>query len=379
MLQRFAYPKRSTLIAVSMLMVLSACEQPLDFDLRGGFGGGLNTSQTGGVATAPRPEPDGRGVISYPGYQVAVARRGDTIVTLSERVGLPASEVARFNGLPADTALRADELVALPRRVPDAPSGTGLDIASIAGSAIDRAGDQNATQSEPRITNQPGIEPIRHKVEPGETAFSIARLYNVSPRALADWNGLGPDLAIRDGQFLLIPIPAPSTASSAETQTAAPGQGSVTPVPPSASTALPSDNTPAVVPPASPNLGNITTAATAAAPLGMPVQGSITRAFGRNGSDGIGFDTPAGEAVSASEAGEVLAITETTDQIQVLVLRHPNGLLTVYGNIDDLTVSRGDRVRRGQKIAEVASGGAGFFYYEVRDGARAVDPVPYLQ
>ena len=111
----------------------------------------------------------------------------------------------------------------------------------------------------------------------------------------------------------------------------------------------------------------------------MPVQGSITRAFGSNGSDGIGFDTPAGEAVSASEAGEVLAITETTDQIQVLVLRHPNGLLTVYGNIDDLSVSRGDRVRRGEKIAEVASGGAGFFYYEVRDGARAVDPVPYLQ
>jgi septal ring factor EnvC (AmiA/AmiB activator) len=109
------------------------------------------------------------------------------------------------------------------------------------------------------------------------------------------------------------------------------------------------------------------------------VQGSITRAFGQRGSDGIGFDTPAGRAVSAAEAGQVLAITETTEQIQVLVVRHSSGLLTVYGNIDDLTVARGDRVRRGQTIAKVSAGGPGFFYFEVRDGTMAVDPVPYLQ
>lgn len=372
-------PARKTALSLAALLALGACTDQFDFDMRGGIGGGLDTAQAARVESAPRPAPDARGVISYPGYQVALARRGDTVASLSERVGLPATEVARFNGLSVDATLRNDELVALPRRVPDAAIGTGVDITAIAGSAIDRAAPQS-TQGAPRITTQPGIEPIRHKVEPGETAFSIARLYNVSPRALADWNGLGPDLAIRDGQFLLIPVPAQSAeAPAVATAPAAPGQGSVTPVPPSAASALPNENTARVTPPPSPELGNTTTSATPAAQLAMPVQGSITRAFGQGGSDGIGFDTPAGRAVSAAEAGQVLAITETTEQIQVLVVRHSNGLLTVYGNVDDLTVTRGDTVRRGQTIAKVSAGGPGFFYFEVRDGTMAVDPVPYLQ
>ena len=51
----------------------------------------------------------------------------------------------------------------------------------------------------------PGPEPLRHQVTRGETAFTIARLYNVSAKDLADWNGLGPDFAVREGQYLLIP------------------------------------------------------------------------------------------------------------------------------------------------------------------------------
>lgn len=373
-----ALPAGKTALSLAALLALGACTDQLDFDLRGGIGGGLDTAQAARVQSAPRPVPDARGVISYPGYQVALAQRGDTVTSLSQRVGLPAAEVARYNGLSADATLRTDELVALPRRVADMATGSGIDITAIAGSAIDRAAPQSA-QGAPRITNQPGIEPIRHKVEPGETAFSIARLYNVSPRALADWNGLGPDLAIRDNQFLLIPVAVQNAEASAAAAPAAPGQGSVTPVPPSAASALPNESNTRVAPPPSPELGNTTTAATPAAQLAMPVQGSITRAFGQRGSDGIGFDTPAGRAVSAAEAGQVLAITETTEQIQVLVVRHSSGLLTVYGNIDDLTVARGDRVRRGQTIAKVSAGGPGFFYFEVRDGTMAVDPVPYLQ
>ena len=55
-----------------------------------------------------------------------------------------------------------------------------------------------------------GVEPVRHRVERGETAFSIARLYDVPVRTLAEWNGLGSDFSVREGQFLLIPV-APKT------------------------------------------------------------------------------------------------------------------------------------------------------------------------
>ena len=191
--------------------LLSACADGLDMDMRG-LGEGLDTSDAALAArTEARPEPDARGVISYPTYQVAVARPGDDVGTLADRVGVPAAELASYNGLPADAALRAGELVALPRRVaepsrvpgvvttsPIRPSGQ-VSVATIAGSAIDRAEASRSAAAAPT-----GTEPQRHRVGEGETAFSIARRYGVSVDALAQWNGLGADRAVRVGQFLLI-------------------------------------------------------------------------------------------------------------------------------------------------------------------------------
>ncbi len=194
-------------------------------------------------------------MISYPGYQVAVARRGDTLASVATRVGLQADELARYNGMPADARLRADEIVALPRRVAEPSPATGavvagpirpageIDVATIAGGAIDRA-----EAGRPAAANAPpvGTQPIRHRVAAGETAFSIARRYGVSVAALADWNGLGDDMGVRVGQFLLIPPvdakapgPAPTVAA-----TAPPGTGRAPAEPPSAATPLPAATRP---------------------------------------------------------------------------------------------------------------------------------------
>ena len=64
-------------------LLLSACANApaLDWDLRSA-GTGLNTSAAVREA-GPRPAADANGVISYPGYQVAVARRGDTPATVA--------------------------------------------------------------------------------------------------------------------------------------------------------------------------------------------------------------------------------------------------------------------------------------------------------
>lgn len=374
----FGRMSRMAAVLTGSSLVLGGCVNQLDFDLRGGVGG-LDTGQINQQPAAQRPSPDSRGVISYPGYQVAVAQQGDTVASLAARIGLPADAVARFNGLSVDTSLRRDEVVALPSRVPETLSP--LDIASIAGAAIDRAGTE-AAQSAPRAPSETapgdGIEPVRHKVERGETAFSIARLYNVSPRALAEWNGLGGDLTVRDGQFLLIPV-ARQMANSVVVPAgpSQPGQGSVTPLPPSAATALPAAGA-AVVPPPSADLASQTTTVTKQSPLAMPVQGSIIRAFSKGRNEGIGIGANAGSTIRAAEGGEVVAITQDTDQVQILVLRHDSGLLTVYANITDITVTRGTQVQRGQPMASLAQGDPSFLHFEVRDGAEPVDPVPYL-
>ncbi|MEO0946449.1 MAG: LysM peptidoglycan-binding domain-containing protein, partial [Pseudomonadota bacterium] len=132
-------------IAVSAL-ALAGCggNNPLanfDLDLRSSAGT-LDTSaaaQNAGRA----PQPDGRGIISYPGYQVAVAKRGDTLQDVADRLGLSAQELSSFNALPENVSLRQGEIIALPRRVrePDIDVATSgpFDVSTLAGNAIDRA------------------------------------------------------------------------------------------------------------------------------------------------------------------------------------------------------------------------------------------------
>ena len=51
--------------------------------MRGAFGNAPSTAEAARGATTARPEPDARGIISYPGYQVVVARGGDTVAALN--------------------------------------------------------------------------------------------------------------------------------------------------------------------------------------------------------------------------------------------------------------------------------------------------------
>jgi len=371
----------------SAFFVLAGCSQPLDFDLRG-FGSGFNTSDAARNITAERPQADDRGVISYPNYQVAVARPGDRIADIAARIGLSADELGRYNGISADVVLRANEVVALPRRVeePSLASGavvagqirpqSGIDITSLASDAINRASNTAKPQSAlPK--NQSGVEPIRHKVERGETAFSISRLYNVSVRALSDWNGLGPDLAVRSGQYLLIPVTI--EAAPISTQPSAPGLGSTTPVPPSAATPLPDTSDAKPVPtPTSPNLSVGKTSASGTSRLAMPVDGKIIRSYAKGRNDGIDIAAAAGSTVRAAADGMIAAITRDTEQVPILVIKHANNLLTVYAGIDGLVVKKGDKVKRGQKIAEIRAGNPSFLHFEVRQGLDSVDPVAFL-
>ena len=403
---------RRLMLAGTALGLLAACDRPLDFDMRGNFGNTLDTAEAARQPVANRPAPDARGVISYPNYQVAVARRGDTVTDVASRVGISAEELARFNGLrPADT-LRPDEVVALPRRVAEPSPATGgfgtvqapgTDITSLASSAIDRSDAAAvstttlppagggmitpvASAPAPAATTprpQVGQEPTRHQVKRGETAFTISRLYNVSVRSLAEWNGLGADYTIREGQFLLIPVPdTQAPARPAAAVVTAPGAGSPTPVPPSAATPLPTETTrPAAAPaPATtaPNLGAAQTAPSRNAQLATPVQGTIIRDYQKGKNDGLDIQAPAGTAIVAAEGGTVAAITASADQIPIIVIRHPDNLLTVYANVEGAVVKKDDKVTRGQKIAQIRSGSSNYLHFEVRKGFDSVDPTPYL-
>lgn len=376
-------------IACSLVLTafaLTACQDTsqLDWDLR--RSDSFSTADAARTAAVARPQPDARGVISYPGYQVAVARRGESVRGIAERLGVDPQALARQNALDTDTQLRGGETLVLPGGTAMAAAGPASDI-SVA--------PLDATSS------PAGGEPVRHTVQRGETAFTIARLYNVSSRSLAEWNGLGADMAVREGQTLLIPVaqneeqqpaervaalPQPTDAAPARESTSAPGQGSPTPPPPSASQPLPSSD-PAPAGQASagqsaaptPPVADMQAERTQGPRLAMPIEGRIIRAYARGRNDGIGIGAAAGTPVRAAADGTVAAITRDTDQVPIMVVRHDGNLLTVYANIDDIRVERGATVRRGQTLATVRSGDPSFLHFEVREGFESVDPMPFLQ
>ncbi|MGR3320432.1 MAG: peptidoglycan DD-metalloendopeptidase family protein [Pseudooceanicola sp.] len=383
-------------LAASALALAAGCSQPLDWDMRGHFNQ-FSTAEAARLATTDRPRPDARGIISYPNYQVAVARDGDTVARVAERIGMDPATLASHNGLKVDDRLRRDEVLALPARVaePSAATGApGTDIAALAGGAIDRAGDRSVatTTLDPATpaaapAPQPGPEPTRHKVTRGETAFTVARLYNVSVRALAEWNGLDSDYTIREGQYLLIPVAAargtaPAARPSAATEP--PGAGTPTPVPPSAAKPLPEEKTVPVAAaaaapkPAAPDIGQAETPRSNAAMV-FPVKGSIIREYSKGRNDGIDIQAAAGTEIRAADAGQVAAITADAEGNHVIVIRHEGKLLTIYSNVTGITVKEKQSVKRGETIAKIPTGNATFVHFEVRKGLESTDPLPYLQ
>lgn len=382
--------------ALFLCTALVACNEPLDFDLRGNLGA-FSTAPAARGAALDRPQPDARGVISYPNYQVVVARQGDTVRSIATRIGTDPAALARFNGIDVDTPLRRDELLSLPRRVAEPAPGTpgSIDLSTFAGRAIEDAAPTPTSSSASSISTEslapapvatpapkpetPG-EPLRHKVERGETAYTIARLYDVPVKALAEWNGLGPDFAIREGQYLLIPLVTRDARSTAPAATRRPGTApSATPTPPSASQPLPDEAVaPANTPVANPEVP-LGTPSRSNAIMDMPVDGRVIRAYAKGRNDGIDIAGTPGAAVRAAKEGTVAAITSDAEQVPIIVVRHTDNILTVYANVDDITVAKGDSVKRGQKIAQLRAGDEAYVHFEVREGFDSVDPTPYLE
>ena len=264
---------------------------------------------------------------------------------------------------------------------PSAIGGAALDTGAITTQPLgstSAATAAPAAQANPFQNGQtdPLIDPVRHRVEAGETAYSIARLYGVSVTALASWNGLGPDLAVRENQELLIPIVGDanriSSAADIDTQ---PGQGTPVAPPPSAAAPLPADIT-AAVEPESPNLGALRTPP--GGRLSPPVSAGVTRAY--DGEHGVGFAVPVGTPVKAAAAGEVAAVSEALGDLgDIVLLRHKDDLMTTYSLLADVRVKEGDRVNAGQVLGVLAKTDKAELQFDVFRGVDSVDPTPYLR
>ncbi len=113
-----------------------------------------------------------------------------------------------------------------------------------------------------------------------------------------------------------------------------------------------------------------------------PARGRIIQGFKSGGNDGINISVPAGTSVRAAESGVVVYAGDGLKGYGNLVLiKHPNGFVTAYGNNAELDVKRGEQVKRGQVIAKSGDTGnvnSPQLHFELRKGSTPVDPTSYL-
>lgn len=128
----------------------------------------------------------------------------------------------------------------------------------------------------------------------------------------------------------------------------------------------------------------------ASLPVAWPVEGWIATPFGEQVSPfsgkkvfnkGVDIAAPVGTPVLAPGDGVVTFAGQSDDGGASLTIDHQAGLVTVYGGLRDVAVSKGQDVSRGQLLGHVGDlgrpGGPGL-RYEARLGGVPVNPLRYI-
>jgi len=206
-------------------------------------------------------------------------------------------------------------------------------------------------------TLRPSGPGVYHTVQRGENLFRIGKAYDIGYQELARINRIQDPNQVRVGDRIFIPgasrplpveIITPSTVSLKRTTPAEPGDG---------------------VRPG----------------LVWPVSGSVSSGFGQRGAsfhDGVDILAPEGTPIRAVESGEVVYSDELRGYGNMIVIRHHDGIVSVYAHNRANRVAEGRTVARGEVIAEVGSTGrasAPHLHFELRRDNVAEDPLPYLR
>lgn len=98
--------------------------------------------------------------------------------------------------------------------------------------------------------------------------------------------------------------------------------------------------------------------------------------------EGLDFPADAGTPIYAAAGGIVSFAEQTSDYGKLVKIDHGSGLETRYAHSSKLLVKAGDRVEKGQLIAEVGNTGRStgpHLHYEIRLNGNALDPRQYLK
>lgn len=229
--------------------------------------------------------------------------------------------------------------------------------------------DQSLSMSSVERTQPSGG---KHRVQKGDTLYSIAFRYGWDWQTLAQRNNIQPPYVIRPGQMLSF---APTTKPPVATK---PAIASATVRSKTTATTQPTVLAAVPITPAS-----TTTKAASAAGWVWPAQGTVIAKFSTAGSLNKGIDIAgnAGQSVVAAKSGTVVyAGSGLRGYGELLIIKHDNLYVSAYGHNSSLSVREGQTVSAGQVIAKMGATGADRvkLHFEIRKKGKPVDPLLYL-
>ena len=308
---------------------------------------------------------DIRGIISYDKYQVVVANGNETVSEIAKRLDLDPRKFSLFNGLVESYRPRQGEFLALNKKI--------TPIKKVTESTWSKKSTKNAIE---RVKEKKQLSNLtkgyaKHKVETGETIYSIARLYNASVTSLAKLNKLDAEFTIYVGQNIIVPIAQSKIKSKKDNKK------------------LDSKN---VVVSKKNSLGlssNTNKDTIQKDTFIMPIKGRIVSEYnpnsGKQKNQGIDIETAPGSEVLAAASGTVALITDNTQNFgKIVLIRHQSNLISIYGRVAKVFVKKNQIVTKGQKIGSMAektqdNKNPAILHFELRKGTKSVNPKNYFE
>ncbi|QND53170.1 M23 family metallopeptidase [Phyllobacterium sp. 628] len=242
-----------------------------------------------------------------------------------------------------------------------------------------------------------------YTVQSGDTLHAISRKTGTNIEALKQANNM-KDGTVRVGQTLVLPATSASMAQNVaanmkpkgavdQVKTAATPPveqpkvvASTAPIAPTQTDTQAKPYTPPqasekVIDDAEKDVASAPSA-TGASQMRWPVRGRVVANYGK-GNDGIDISVPEGTPIKAAENGVVIYSGDGLKEFgNTVLVRHDNGLVTVYGNASKLNVQRGQKVKRGEELGKSGMTGNASspkLHFEVRKNSTPVDPSKYLE
>jgi murein DD-endopeptidase MepM/ murein hydrolase activator NlpD len=283
-----------------------------------------------------------------------VVANGETLDTISGRYGVPASALLAANGLSGASEVRPGTRLVVPVYHAD-----GRAIASTEKEKAAKKRESDVADAEP-VKSEKSKAKDKEKEKGKDKATAKA------------------DKAAKDAEKSA----SKDTKESKNPKVAEVEPSKVPEVKKQAIDKTPTGNLEPATPQKTPLTGAQADAAGTEPEFRWPARGRIIQGFKSGGNDGINISVPAGTSVRAAESGTVVYSGDGLKGYGNLVLiKHPNGFVTAYGNNGELDVKRGDKVARGQVIAKSGDTGnvnSPQLHFELRKGSTPVDPTSYL-